>query len=364
MKVVRVGLIGCGGIAKRAHLPAMAHLTDRLRLVATADINAAAAQEAAAPWGATAYTDYTAILERKDVDMVLIATPEFLHRDQVVAAAEAGKQILCEKPMAPSLAEADDMLRACQRAGVRLMIGHSRRFTRRYLEVRQAIDRGEIGEVRLGRENERRPRPPVPRQGGTASALQARSEGYWIAGHWTSDPKLSLGTALTNGIHEMDLLRWFTGAEPVAIAAEHNITVQGNPGVPDFLSFMIHFDNGAIGSAEIANCIPPSYPAFHQFELYGNAGAIRAKDQELLSITHYRDDGADFPDSSHILLHHLAAYVREQAAFIQAMQTDSAVPLAPENGRAALELALAAVESARSGKVVRLGPAGKGGRTA
>jgi len=196
MQPIRVALVGCGAIARSAHLPAMAHLGDRVRLVATADLDEEAARAAAGPWGAAVHTDYRPCVERTDVDMVMIATPEFEHQGPVEAAAAAGKPILCEKPMASSLSEADAMLAACRRAGVRLMIGHSRRFTRRYMEIRRALDGGEIGRLRLVRENERRSRSPL-----------GERRGYYTASHWTGNPKVSVGAALTNGIHEADLLR-------------------------------------------------------------------------------------------------------------------------------------------------------------
>jgi myo-inositol 2-dehydrogenase/D-chiro-inositol 1-dehydrogenase len=324
----------------------MAHLGDRVRLVAAVDLNEEAARAAAEPWGGAVYTDYRPCVERKDVDMVMIATPEFEHRGPVEAAAAAGKPILCEKPMASSLSEADAMLTACRRARVRLMIGHSRRFTRRYMEVRRALDGGQIGRLRLVRENERRSRPPV-----------GAARGYYTASHWTGDPRVSVGAALTNGIHEADLLRWFAQAEPVAVFAEHKVTIEGNPGVPDFITYTVRFANGALGSTEISNVLPSGYPAFHQCELYGTAGAIRAKDHDLIGLTRYRDDGADFPQSYDMLLHNLTAYVREWTGFLDALQQDRAVPMPPEDARAALALALAAEDSARSGRVVRLGPA-------
>jgi myo-inositol 2-dehydrogenase/D-chiro-inositol 1-dehydrogenase len=352
MQPIRVALVGCGAIARSVHLPAMAHLSDRVRLVAAADLNEEAARVAAEPWGASIHTDYRSCVERKDVDMVMIATPEFEHRGPVEAAAAAGKPILCEKPMASSLAEADAMLAACRRAGVRLMIGHSRRFTRRYMEIRRALDGGEIGRLRLVRENERRSRSPL----GTM-------RGYYTASHWTGDPRVSLGAALTNGIHEADLLRWFTQADPVAVFAEHKVTIEGNPGVPDFITYTVRFANGALGSTEISNVLPPGYPAFHQCELYGTAGAIRAKDQDLIGLTRYHDDGAEFPGSFDTLLHNLTAYVREWAGFLDALQLDGPVPMPPADARAALELALAAEDSARSGRVVHLSPAAPAAET-
>jgi len=323
----------------------MDRLRDRVRLVATADINEEAARAAAAPWEAAAYRDGGDLIERRDIDIVMIATPEVAHREWTEAAAAAGKHVLCEKPMASTLADADAMIGACRRAGVRLMIGHSRRFTRRYIEIRRAIDRGEVGTVRLLRENERRSR-----------TLAGAGVRYWSAEHWTGDPAVSVGAALTNGIHEADLLRWFAGAEPVVVFAEQKVTVEGNRGVPDFITFSVRFADGAVGSSEISNCLPPGYPAFHQCEIYGTRGAIRAKDHDLLSLTRYRDAGTEFPESSEILLHNLPAYAREWAAFLDAVRHDRPVPMPPDDARAALRLALAAVQSARTGKIVPLAP--------
>ena len=349
MQPVRVGLIGCGSIARAAHLPAMSALSERVTLVATADISEPAARTAAAPWDAAAYTDGHALIRRRDIDMVMVATPEVAHREWTEAAAAAGKHVLCEKPMAPTLVDADAMIAACRKAGVRLMIGHSRRFTRRYIEIRRAVDRGDIGAVRLLRENERRSR-----------ARRGASGGYYSAAHWTGDPRVSVGAALTNGIHEMDLLRWFAGSEPISVFAEHKVTVEGNTGVPDFLTCTVHFANGTIGSSEISNCLPPGYPAFHQFEIYGTRGAVRAKDHDLIGVTRYRDEGADFPESDRMLLHNPPAYVREWVAFLEAVQHERPLPMPPEEARAALRLALAAVESARTGRTARLDARGVG----
>ena len=340
MERMGLGLIGCGGIARSAHLPAMAQLADRVVLRATADAIQAAAEAAAAPWGAAHFTDYRRVLDRDDVTAVVVATPEYLHAEQVAAAAAAGKHVLCEKPMARTLAEADRMISACAAAGVQLLIGHSRRFTRRYMEIRAAIDRGDVGTVRLMRENERRARV-VPQV-------------WWTPLHWTGDPQVSGGAPFLNAIHETDLLRWFAGAEPRTVSAELNVTIPGNVGVPDFISFTVEFAGGAIGSSEVVNGAPPGYPAFHQMELYGTAGAIRARDHELIGLTRFGEAGADYPGGYEMLLHNLPAYARELAELVEAVRTGRPVAMPASEARAALKLALAAVRSAREGRVVAL----------
>jgi predicted dehydrogenase len=342
MDRIGLGLIGCGGIARSAHLPAMATLANRVQLRAAADLDAHAAEQAAAPWGADHGTDWRALLDRPDIQVVVIATPESAHPDQVAAAASAGKHVLCEKPVARTLAEADAMIAACARAGVRFMVGHSRRFTRRYLQIRAALDRGEIGALRLIRENERRAR--------------AVDQVWWSPRHWTGNPQLSGGAPLMNAIHEADLQRWFTGANAREVRAELAVTIPENTGgVVDFLSFTVTFDNGAIGSAEVLNCAPPGYPAFHQMELYGTAGAIRARDHELIGLSRFSAGGTDYPGTYDMLLHNKPAYVRELSELLDAIAEDRPVRMPPSEARAALELALAAVESARTGRTVRLG---------
>jgi predicted dehydrogenase len=325
----------------------MAELSSEMKLQATADTNAEAAQAAARPWNAAALTDYRALLERKDIDAVVVATPEFMHAEQVIAAAEVGKHVLCEKPMCRSLAEADRMLDACRRTGVVLLIGHSRRFTRRYIEVKRTLEAGTIGEVRLVRENERR--------NAVHTAHMGQMGIRWTPQHWTGNSDLSMGIALSHAIHEVDLLRWFTGVEPVSAYAEHAVTIEGNVGVPDFMSFVIRFANGALGSGEISYHPPASYPAFHQLELFGTAGAIRARDHEMIGVTEYDSEGAHFPGAHELLLHTGSNYVRQLAEFVAAIHENREVKMPPKEARAALAVALALLQSAQTGHEVALG---------
>lgn len=349
----RVGLVGCGVIASSSHVPAMAQLPGLVTPVAVADVRIEAARAAAARLGSVgcevdAYDDYRRILDRADIDLVVVATPDFLHKEHVIAAAEAGKHVLCEKPMALTLDDADAMIRACEQAHVRLMIGHSRRFTGRYLAVRKAIDTGRLGCVRLMRENERRPRPAAGVSGS-----------FWTAGHWSAEPQYSLGVALTTGVHEVDLFRWFAGSEAVRVCAEMRATRPGLP-VPDFMTLVIEFENGAIASSEMSNSVPAGYPMFHQLDVIGTEGAIQVKDDQQQTLVHYQDHMAAFPDAAARLLHVQDAYTAELAAFVRAWQQDAPVPLDPHEARAALRIALAAIESAQTGKAVRLGTASGG----
>jgi predicted dehydrogenase len=358
MTKLRAGLIGTGTIAHSAHLPAMRYLRHDIELVAVADIRAEAAEAAVREYGAeTWYSDYRDLLERDDIDFVDICTPEFLHCEQVIAAAEAGKHILCEKPMAASVDEADRMIKAATDAGVMLMIGHSRRFTDRYRHAWQAVAEGKIGNVQVVRENERRPKAMY-------SALDLATE-YWSPSGerpWISDPEYTQGAALTNAVHEMDLARWFAGADAESVQAESRIAGDGVE-VSDFLSYTITFKNGVIGAAEIVNNLPSSYPYFHMLEIFGDVGYVKAEDPAQSPYEIWRDAGMHFPANFDQLLHIDNAYIREIGWFARAIQFDAPPPLDPWDARQALALSLAAVESSRTGRRVYLSemePAGGG----
>jgi predicted dehydrogenase len=346
---LRVGVIGAGTIAFSAHLPAYRKLRDSIQLVAVADVRVENAERAAREYGAESqYADYRELLAREQLDFVDICTPEFLHAEQVEAAADAGVHIICEKPMASSIAEADRMITATDRAGVFLMIAHSRRFTGRYRQIRAAIDRGDIGEVRYFRENERRPRAMYDGLGlGT---------GYWNPEQgrpWLTMAQYSQGAALTNAVHETDLARWFVGQEPISVYAEARITESGAE-VPDMISYTVEFANGAVGASEIVNQLPRGYPYFHMTEVIGTQGRIRATDPIMSPYTVAEERGIAQPVNFPTLLHVDQAYVDEITAFVETIRGEKPLPITPQEARGAVELSVAAVISSRRAAPVAL----------
>ena len=346
-----VGVIGCGTIAQSAHLPAIAHLRDhdRVRLVAVADVRAEAAERAAALWGADfATTDYHALLDRPDVDVVVIATPEFLHAEQVAAAAAAGKHILCEKPMAPSVAEADAMLAATRAAGVVFMVGHSRRFTPRYREVHAAIERGEIGRVRFARENERRSRAMYRGLALATSAWSPDGEKTWM-----QSPDYSLGAVMLNAIHEVDLLRWFVGDAVTDVYAESR-AVAPDTAVPDYISIQFRFAGGALAATEVVTNLPHDYPYYHHLEVFGTEGVIRADDARSTVYRETTEAGITEPLSFPTLLRVDTAYVDELRSVLDAIEFDTPLWVPPEEARQAVLLAVAAAWSAKRNAVAHI----------
>jgi predicted dehydrogenase len=141
-----MGVIGCGGVAHGAHLPNIIR-NPRARLVAVADIDLDRAWSTAEQYGGTAYQDYQELLANPEVEAVCVTTWAAAHAEPVIAAAQAGKHILCEKPIAIRLEDADAMVEAADRAGVKFTMGYQHRFGAATPLVKQILDAGLIGNV-------------------------------------------------------------------------------------------------------------------------------------------------------------------------------------------------------------------------
>ena len=165
MRKLSFGVLGVGEMGSR-HAENLRRLVPQARLVAVADVAGDRAQQVAGELEIDrSENSLEAMLELKDVDCVVIATPDKFHARAIVAAAEAGKDILCEKPIALTLADAHAALQAVAKAGVRLQIGFMRRYDPAYVAARQRVDSGEIGEPVLfksvGRDKDA---PPIARR--------------------------------------------------------------------------------------------------------------------------------------------------------------------------------------------------------
>src|SRR5689334_13940276 len=151
MQEVRMAVLGCGSIAEIAHFPSIAARKEA-KLVAVCDINPETARAAAAKWGAeNSFTDYREMFAKAKMDAVVIATPNNLHRNQAIAAAHHGVHVVVEKPLAVTNAEAWEIVDACKKAGVKLMVGCDRRFWTHNQWAKQLIEQGVIGKLLMSR---------------------------------------------------------------------------------------------------------------------------------------------------------------------------------------------------------------------
>ncbi len=192
MKTIRVGIIGTGGIAHGKHMPALARV-EGVEMTAFCDVEQGKAQSAAARFGtadAKAFTDYRALLQDPALDVVHVLTPNDSHAEITVAALEAGKHVMCEKPMAKKAADARRMLEAARRTGKKLTIGYQTRQTAESQYLKKVCAAGDLGEIYFAR----------------ANALRRRAVPTW--GVFLDAEKQGGGPLIDIGTHALDLTLW------------------------------------------------------------------------------------------------------------------------------------------------------------
>ena len=229
--VLSVGVIGAGGIA-RSHMKAIAE-NENIRMVAVMDIDEGRVAEAADEFRAKPYTDLDALLSDPEIDAVHVCTPHNQHGDQVVAAAEAGKHVLVEKPMALAVEDCDRMIAACEQADQILMVGQVMRYYPVSRKVKELIANGTIGDVghllrrRLGNFN------PAPPEG------QVK--------HWYMDLEIGGNCVLyCFGPHEYDILHWYMDSPITQVYAQGNESTERYSGQKDSHTAMMNHENGAV----------------------------------------------------------------------------------------------------------------------
>lgn len=192
MSKLRVGMIGCGAIAVQKHLPALMKLSDKVEVVAFCDGNEQNARRVAEQFNPNAkvYTDYQELVNDSDIDVVHICTPNVFHAPIAVAALDAGKHVMCEKPMAINSAEAKKMLDAAKRSGKKLTIAYQNRFRKDSLLLKEACERGDLGDVYVAK----------------AHAVRRRGVPTW--GVFMNKELQGGGPLIDIGTHALDLTLW------------------------------------------------------------------------------------------------------------------------------------------------------------
>ncbi len=296
---------------------------------------AANAQALAEQYGAQVYANFEAMLA--DVDVVDICTPTHLHHFQVLQAAAAGKDIVCEKPLARTVAEGQEMIAACQSAGVKLLVAHVVRFFSEYAQAKATIAGGDIG------------RPAVIRL--TRGSFRPKK----ATDNWFVDVEKSGGMMFDLMIHDFDYARWVAG-EVESVFAKNITSSQPDAPVDYGLVIMKH-QSGAISHVEGSWAYPP--PMFRtRFEIATSDGWLEFDSGKTAAIgLHLHQDKTDAPDvplpSSPMTE---SPYTTQIKAFYNALTQDAPVPVTAVDGLAAVQIALAAIESTQTGKAVYLDP--------
>ena len=340
MERINVGIIGtgwCGGI--RADASAANPLVDQLHI---AEIREERLNEVKASCNpVTATTDYREVIGNPDIQAVMIsATPEDLHYPMAREALSAGKHVFLEKPIAITLAEADELVALSNDNNLKFTIGYSQRFNPKYALIKRSLEDGTLGE-------------PV-------SALVSRHITRGLGNKISGRTRLS--PAAMEATHDLDFVLWcLEPAKPVRIYAQNVYKVMKEKnGAPDCTWIIVTMDNGVAFTIGAGWILPPGYPNFSttNLEMVGTKGALLVDDTHKDTVLNTMDKGIQFPISSmpgesvgHVFAGPMA---NETHHFIEAVALDKPVLVTPEQARKVMEVYIAADLSADRNEPVSL----------
>jgi predicted dehydrogenase len=334
MKKLGVGVLGVGEMGKR-HAENLRRLVPEAQLVAIADAWAERARVVAEELEIeNYYSSLEAMLERKDLDAVLIATPDKFHAKAVETAARAGKDVLCEKPLALNLADARAAIDAVARAGRRLQVGFMRRYDPAYAAAMKRIEADEIGVPvifkSLGRDKEWAP----------IAAYESRINGMLF---------------YTNTIHDFDLARWMMQDEVSAVHAYTTTTIRPELATHgDLVASVVNltYRHGAIGNVEsYAQAI---YGYDVRTEIVGSKGSIFVGSLQQAPAVFLSARGSERSLADHFLTRFADAYLAEVRDFVHNMLHDVAPRVTGDDGLKALAIAVAAEKSHLQAKPIEV----------
>ena len=348
MKTYGFGIVGCGVIAD-FHARSIQEL-DQARLVCGAEPVEEKRKAFAEKYGCDVVADYEEMMQRDDVDVVCVCTPSGVHRDPAVAAAQAGKHVICEKPVEVTLERVDDIIKACDDNGVRLAAIFPLRFKEMNRRLKQAIEAGRFGQLTLG----------------DCYNKWWRSQEYYDSGGWRGTWKLDGGGACMNqAIHAIDLLQWFMGPVDTVYAfaeclAHERIEVE------DTAVAVLRYKSGAMGVIEATTSVQPGED--RRIEIHGDGGTVVAAQENIEKWTF----AAPQPEDEEIMAQfgpgsasqldtasNPTAFShethREQIQdLIRALDGGGAPAVDGREGRKSVEIIMAIYRSAQTGQPVKL----------
>src|SRR5262245_19376918 len=343
-------IVGCGMIA-RFHAKALAEIPGA-RIVALADSEVARAHKLAGDLGIAAdnvYADLPPMFARKDVDIVIVATPSGVHMPPAVASAEAGNHVVVEIPLEITLERGDRLIEACDKNRVKLCTIFPSRFADANRTLKAAIDAGRFGRVTLGE----------------TTCTWWRPQSYYDQGGWRGTKALDGGGALMNqAIHNVDLLSWMMG--PVKqIVGFTDMLAHERIEVEDTAVACLRFKSGALGVLQATTSVYPGFPK--TIAIHGDKGSAVVEQEDMLKwefTPEVEDDrrtrarfaqrvGASGGSSDPSAISH--EYHRRQLAdFVKAIETGGKPLVDGREGRRAVDVILAIYRAAETGQVVKL----------
>jgi predicted dehydrogenase len=353
---LKVGIIGCGGIANGKHLPAL-HRLSSVELVAFCDIEEhkaiSAAQQYGVP-GAGTYTNYKDLLSRDDLDVVHVCTPNDSHAEITIAALEADNHVMCEKPMAKKAADARAMLETAKRTGKKLTVGYQSRYRADSMYLKKLVDNGDLGEIYMAK----------------GHAVRRRAVPTW--GVFLDEEKQGGGPLIDIGTHALDLTLWLmdnyevdsvSGSVFRKLADRENAANAWGPWDPakftveDSAFGFIKMKNGATIFLESSWALNTREPSEANCTLYGTEagadfkGGLNINGEKYSKLYDTKVDtsagGVAFYEGASEKPHEV-----EAAMWIDAILNDRELVVKPEQALVVSEILEAIYESAETGKTV------------
>ncbi|WP_422026142.1 Gfo/Idh/MocA family protein [Roseovarius sp.] len=253
--MINVALVGCGRIAQRhAQLLGDAQI-DGARLVAVCDTVAERAQALSHRYDVPSYTNMNEMLDRHQPDLAAILTESGYHAKHAISAAKEGVNVMVEKPMALTLADADQMIETCDHAGVKLFVVKQNRFNRPVVKLRQALEGGRFGKLTMG----------------TVRVRWCRPQHYYDQAPWRGTWALDGGVLTNQASHHVDLLEWMMGDVESVVGMTR--TALADIEAEDTAAVLLRFANGALGIIEATTATRPK-DLEGSLSILGEAGSV------------------------------------------------------------------------------------------
>lgn len=333
---LKLGVIGAGRIG-RVHANTLVTRVPSATVVAIADIFEDSAKSAAQQYNIKDYTtDPSQLIRSSEIDAVVICSSTDTHCKFIIEAAQAGKQIFCEKPISFDLSEIDAALHVVKDEGVKLQIGFNRRFDPNFMRLKQAIIDGAIGTPHTLTIISRDPAPPP-----------------------IAYIKVSGGLFFDMTIHDFDMCRFLMGdvEEMYAVGDVKVDPAIGEAGDIDTAKIMVKFTNGVIGTIE--NSRQAKYGYDQRAEVFGSEGVATSENiyPNAVTISDGQSVRRDLP-LNFFMERYLDSYANEMIAFVDAVVNDKPVPVVGNDGRVPVVMALAGMKSMKENRPVKLSEIG------
>ena len=342
---IKIGIIGCGKIAQVRHLPEYDEHPEA-KVYGLFDINLPRARELAEQYGAKAYDSYEALLADSEIDAVSVCAANFAHAEITIAALNAGKHVLCEKPMAVTLSECEAMVEAAKRNGKFLMIGHNQRLAKAHSTAKQLIDEGLIGRIVTFR--------TTFGHGGPETWSVDPGKNVWFF----DKSKAAMGAMADLGIHKTDLIHYLTGERVIRTTARV-VTLDKRYANGE----LIGVDDNSVCIYELTGGIMGTMTASwthygaedNSTVLYGTKGIMKIYDDPACAIKVTLNDGQQLRyDVEAIQTNDNQTKSGVIDLWMESLVNGTEPEISGESALAAMRAVFASIESSETGKTVEI----------